>query len=286
MATSEKKIAANRLNGKKGGPKTKAGKIRSSSNALKVGNFSQSPVVRTIIYQESEEEYNALLRRYELDFPGDEAILVQSRKDLAWADVMIARLRKSYKSALEKQLKLPEVLLKSDLQEKEEERWRIDALIAECKDWIAKLDQWPIQLTPWLIRPEEQTAILNGAREYYKKMYRYKNVAPRLITPRMRDLEDSLPEPIPANLKQVASHFLEINKEMLISGEDWAKEWAEDIARPLEEQVGPALQLILPEADEDRFHEYLTYWERYKDRTLARIILIEQRRVHILALPE
>jgi hypothetical protein len=261
MATSEKKIAANRLNGKKGGPKTKAGKIRSSSNALKVGNFSQSPVVRTIIYQESEEEYNALLRRYELDFPGDEAILVQSRKDLAWADVMIARLRKSYKSALEKQLKLPEVLLKSDLQEKEEERWRIDALIAECKDWIAKLDQWPIQLTPWLIRPEEQTAILNGAREYYKKMYRYKNVAPRLITPRMRDLEDSLPEPIPANLKQVASHFLEINKEMLISGEDWAKEWAEDIARPLEEQVGPALQLILPEADEDRFHEYLTYWE-------------------------
>jgi hypothetical protein len=86
MAT-EKQIIANRLNGKKGGPKTNVGKRRSSRNALKHYLTSTSPVVQTNWHKETIEERERFREKMmQLLAPRDELLELSAGEiiDIAW----------------------------------------------------------------------------------------------------------------------------------------------------------------------------------------------------------
>lgn len=104
MKVTEKKVIANRENGKKGGPKTKAGKAKSSKNATRHGLFSTSLVLKTLGYEESETEYRKLVERIRNDlkprtFLGNSCVI-----EIANAIWRLRRLDKFEKAVTEKQL--------------------------------------------------------------------------------------------------------------------------------------------------------------------------------------
>lgn len=66
--TSPKQIAANRRNALKStGPRTREGRAASGMNSLKHGILSTQVLVRSAFYEESEEEFKALHRRFTQD---------------------------------------------------------------------------------------------------------------------------------------------------------------------------------------------------------------------------
>ena len=61
MAVSEKQLAANRINAKKGGPKTEEGKAIVKYNALKHGLLAKTVVITQGEGAESQELFDSLL---------------------------------------------------------------------------------------------------------------------------------------------------------------------------------------------------------------------------------
>jgi len=100
VKVSPEKIRANRRNAKKGGPKTAAGKARSSRNAIKHGVFSQY-LINLPGYSENLEEYLKLVKGIISEMKPSTTQGMNVVKQIAYTYLQLERLAKHEKATIE-----------------------------------------------------------------------------------------------------------------------------------------------------------------------------------------
>jgi hypothetical protein len=278
MGTSQKRITANRLNGKKGGVKTAIGKSTSCRNARKHDLFSKSPIIRIVLYEECEEEYRERLVQAEIDHPGDEFELVECRNDLAWVDLMISRLRQCHKATVESRIKQKELGLVNQLRDNEKSMNDIRIHLDICRDNLEELQGWAPEFSEAVIPPKDLETCMSNARRLFDDFKKGLFTAEKSNTALLEALE-SLPDPNVAPFKDIAPIYLNIEKLLKDMLQETLEVFEEEHQELLLQRDALVLELILPENEQLRFLEYETTLQRHRDRTLARINFIEQNRL-------
>jgi hypothetical protein len=134
---TEKQAEASRINGRKGGVKTTAGKMISSTNARRHGLRAEGVLIQEELYYESSEELEdlteALRRTYEPTGPLEDKLL----KQIAWFQIIGRRPRVYEKTIITQRMHEAEAELTTSLE-------RLSRLIVEqeqiCSQLRAKLE--------------------------------------------------------------------------------------------------------------------------------------------------
>jgi hypothetical protein len=279
VATSQRKIAANQANGKKGGVKSVEGKLRSCQNARKHDLFSKSLVIRTALFEECEQEYRDRLRQLEIDYPGEEVEQIQSRIDLVWVDLETGRIRDYYRLLREQKLRDAQSGLAKQLFDAEEQLKNSKNRLQGYHNFMKKLESWRPDFSPEQIPKEDLEAVLKSARDVYDRYQTGKMTTDNTMKD-VLEVSALMPEPTLANYGDTCRILLTLYQLTVGIVETAVDEQQLEYDRLVIRIDELPMILVLPESEQKRMYEYEAFLQQQRDRILIRIESIIDRRSH------